>query len=87
MVKTVIETLEDSMKSPRLALLETYFVMQVSLQSNGVGRHLKDPAPSFACFLFQTRSHCVAQAGLKVMILLLQSPKYCDWRCVGPHSP
>jgi hypothetical protein len=38
----------------------------------------------FVCllaFVFQTGSPCVAQAGLKLVILLSQPPKYGNYRC------
>lgn len=35
---------------------------------------------------YETGSCCVAQADLKLVILLPQLPKCCDYRCVPPHQ-
>lgn len=38
------------------------------------------------CFCSETRSHCLAQAGLELMILLPQSPEGWDYRS-DPQQP
>jgi hypothetical protein len=38
----------------------------------------------FVCFIFETRSHYVAQASLKLVILLPPPLKYWDYRIVPP---
>jgi hypothetical protein len=35
-------------------------------------------------YFFETRSHYIAQAGLKLEILQPQPPKYCDYGHVSP---
>jgi hypothetical protein len=37
------------------------------------------------CFAFKTQSLHVAQAGLKLEILLLQAPECWDYRCAPPR--